>query len=656
MSNRSDFSSNNNKYRREQIIGLGEKSLKKNYYPELLKQIDELKVSETKYRRIVDTSYEGIWVIGENLKTTFVNQRMADMLGVKPDEMVDRPVTDFMLEEDLTDHHRKMKNRQQGLSEIYERRYLHKNGQTVWTIASATPIFDKKHNFKGSFAMFTDITERKKNEEELKKYREHLENLVKERTSQLEVAKEQAEIANRAKSTFLAYMSHELRTPLNAILGFARLSKEAPDVTPEQKRNLDIITLSGGHLLNLINNVLDISKIESGHMILDIAPVDLNQLLQEIQSLLYVNAAECGLSFVVEQSPELPGCIEVDVGKLRQILINLIGNAIKYTKRGGIILRVKVIQKNAEKVRLRFEVEDTGPGIHEEKRKKIFRPFVQLREQGAIPMGTGLGLAISRQYVELMGGHIDVFSEKGKGSIFFFEIPVIELPLKKTSVVPEQGRAIGIEKGQPRYHLLIAEDQLENRILLHKILEPFDFEIREAVNGKEAIELFEQWHPDLIWMDIRMPVMDGLEATHRIKSTKEGAHTKIIAVTAQAMEEDKIRILQAGCDDFIRKPYREREIVDALTIHLGLRFVYEEKPEVPPEKSELELIPEQLKKVPSELVQKLHQAVIALDPEPIQKLTNEITHYDQAIGGALQRLVKRFDYGRLLKFLDEYAK
>jgi PAS domain S-box-containing protein len=656
MSNLSDFSSNNKNTRREKIIGLGEKSLKKNYYPELLKQIEELKVSEAKYRRIVDTSNEGIWVIGENFKTIFVNQRMADMLGVKPEEMVDRPVTDFMLKEDLTDHQRKMKNRQQGLSEIYERRYLHKKGQTVWTIVSATPIFDKEHNFKGSFAMFTDITERKRTEEELIKYREHLENLVKERTSQLEVAKEQAEMANRAKSTFLAYMSHELRTPLNAILGFARLSKMAPDVTPEQKRNLDIITLSGGHLLNLINNVLDISKIESGHMTLDIAPIDLNQLLQEIQSLLYVNAAECGLSFVVEQSPDLPRCIEVDIGKLRQILINLIGNAIKYTKQGGIILRVKVVKKNAEQVRLRFEVEDTGPGIREEKRKKIFRPFVRLREQGAIETGTGLGLAISRQYVELMRGHIDVFSENGKGSIFFFEIPVIELPLKKTAVVSEQGRVIGIEKGQPRYHLLIVEDQLENRILLHKILEPFDFEIRDAVNGKEAIEIFEQWHPDLIWMDIRMPVIDGLEATHRIKSTEAGAHTKIIAVTAQALEDDRIRIMKAGCDAFIRKPYHERDIFDALAIHLGLRFVYEEKPVAPSEKPELELVSEQFEKVPSELVQKLHQAVIALDPERIKELTNKIGLYDRAIGGALQRLSSRFDYGRLLQLLDEYAK
>ena len=171
-----------------------------------------------------------------------------------------------------------------------------------------------------------------------------------------------------------------------------------------------------------------------------------------------------------------------------------------------------------------------------------------------------MGLSISKQFVELMGGHIDVISEKGKGSIFFFEIPVKELPFEEKAVAPEHGRVIGIEKGQPRYRLLIAEDQLENRILLHKILEPFDFDIREAANGKEAVEIFEKWHPDLIWMDIRMPVMDGLEATHRIKSTEAGSHTKIIAITAQALEEDRIKIMHAGCDDFIRNPIAIRNI------------------------------------------------------------------------------------------------
>jgi PAS domain S-box-containing protein len=623
---------------------------------ELKRTSQALQESEVKYRRIIDTANEGVWMLGPDALTVSINARMAELLGVKQEEMIGKPLTAFIPQEDMHDNLTRMENRRKGIAEHYERRFIRRDGHILWTIASATPIFDKEHNFLGSFAMLTDITERKRAEEELIRYRNHLEELVKERTDQLEIAKEQAESANRAKSTFLANMSHELRTPLNAILGFAHLTKATPGVTPEQRKYLDIITLSGGHLLNLINNVLDISKIESGRMALEVAPIDLHQFIQEMKSLSYVNAAERGLSFFVEQAPELPQRIEVDGGKLRQIVINLTGNAIKYTKEGGIILRAKVVRKIHEHVWLRFEVEDTGPGISDEDRKKIFKPFIQLREQGAVGTGTGLGLAISRQYVELMGGHIDVFSKKGKGSVFFFELPVKELPFEGETVTTERGRVIGLEKGQLRYRLLIAEDQLENRILLYKILEPFDFDIREAVNGKEVLEIFEQWHPDLIWMDIRMPMMDGLEATHRIKSTEEGAHTKIIAVTAQAMEEDRIKIMNAGCDDFIRKPYREVEIFDALSRHLGLRFVYEEKPVSPSEKPELELIPELLGKVPPELIQKLHQAVIELNPEPIQELTNQIEHNDRAIGGALQRLAARFDYDRLLQILDEYEK
>ncbi len=618
---------------------------------------EALKESEEKYRQIVNIANEGIWVLGSNMLIVFVNARMSEMLGVTEEEMIGESVTTFMFEEDWTDHQKKMENRRKGISEHYERRYRRKDGQAIWTLASEVPVNDNEHRYKGSMGMFTDITELKHATEALKRSRDHLEELVKERTAQLEVAKEQAESANRAKSTFLANMSHELRTPLNAILGFARLTKEAPDVTSEQRKNLDIITLSGGHLLNLINNVLDISKIESGRMTLDVTPIDLYQLIQEMKSLLFVNAEERGLSFSVEQSPQLPRRIEIDGGKLRQVLINLIGNAIKYTKQGGVVLRAMPVEKgSAEKVWLRFEIEDTGPGISEEERKLIFKPFIQLKKQMTIETGTGLGLAICKQYVDLMGGKIDVISEKGKGSLFFFEITARELPLEESMALPERGRVIGLEKGQPRYRLLIAEDQIENRILLHKVLEPFGFDMREAANGKEAVEIFEQWHPDLIWMDIRMPVMDGLEATHRIRSTDIGAHTKIIAITAQALEDERVKIMQAGCDDFVRKPYRNSEIYDTLTKHLGLQFIYGEKQAAPQKELQTELRPEHLANVPGELIKELHLAVIGLNAEHIQVLTKMIMNYDQAVGAALNKLASRFEYRRLLELLDEYAK
>ncbi len=552
---------------------------------------------------------------------------------------------------------------EKGESYDFELPFITCKGGHLWIRTTAQPVYEEGKVVR-LIGNIMDITERKLAEQEIIEYRQHLEELVSIRTKelsetnkQLVIAKEQAESVNRAKSVFLANMSHELRTPLNAILGFSRLIIEGPDVTEEQRKNLDIINVSGGHLLNLINNVLDISRIESGHIALEVAPFDFNQLLQEMKSLLYVKVNEKGLSFVVEQSPELPQRIETDGGKLRQVLINLIGNAIKYTNQGGVILRAKVAERiSVDQIKLRFEVEDTGPGISEPDRKQIFQPFVQLIKQGAIETGTGLGLTICRQYVGLMGGQIDVISKEGKGSVFFFEILVKELPSVEIAVTPTHGRVIGLEKGQPRYRLLLAEDQLENRMLLHKILQPLDFDIREALNGKEAVEIFEQWHSDLIFMDIRMPVMDGLEATRRIKATDAGRHTKIIAVTAQVFEEERTKIMEVGYDDFIRKPYSETELFDALARHLGLRFVYEKKQVAPSGEPEMRLQPEQLAALPQDMVKELHQATVGLDPERINDLTNQILQYDPAVGRVLQKLADRFDYVRLLQIMDEYAK
>ncbi|MBI4793411.1 MAG: PocR ligand-binding domain-containing protein [Deltaproteobacteria bacterium] len=484
-------------------------------------------------------------------------------------------------------------------------------------------------------------------QEALQQAHASLERKVEERTVELKAAKETAEAANRAKSVFLANMSHELRTPLNAVLGFSQVMKNSRDVTVEQRENLNIITRSGEHLLHLINNVLDMSKIESGRVELEESPLDLHQLVQEIRSLMYVRAHEKELNFTLEQSPDLPRHIAVDGGKLRQVLLNLIGNAMKYTKQGGVTLRAMgTQQETAGRASVRFEVKDTGPGIHREDREHIFAPFVQLGDQPPTEASSGLGLAICRQYVELMGGAIGVAGEPGKGSVFYFEIPVTVLAPETMPAARQRGRVIGMAEGQPRYRLLIAEDHPENRLLLHKMLEPFGFDLREAANGQVAVAIFAEWRPHLIWMDIRMPIMDGLEATRHIKATDAGAQTRIVAITAHALEKERREILAAGCDDFIRKPYKDVEILEALTKNLGVRFVYEE--ETTPVAVAMELHAAALAELPDELLNTLEQALSRIDINAVGRAIEEIRAHHPSLADALAAVARDLQFGRML--------
>ena len=464
----------------------------------------------------------------------------------------------------------------------------------------------------------------------------------------------QAEEASRAKSLFLANMSHELRTPLHAILGFSQLLQNSNGVKDEQRHSLDIITRSGKHLLNLINNVLDISKIESGGVALDPQSADLILLLDEIQSLMSVRAKEKNLFFRVEYASDFPRLVTVDVGKLRQILLNFVGNAIKFTMSGGVILRGSLAsgEDSQKPVRVILEVEDTGPGINQEDQDRIFDFFVQIGQQSSTEAGTGLGLPISRKNAELMGGHAGV-RQTGNGSIFFVEIPVTlasEFPEAEEQI---SATVVRIEDGRS-HRLMIVEDRPENRLLLKKILQYVGLEVREAQNGEEALSQFMEFTPELIFMDVQMPVMDGVEATRHIRELPSGKDVRIIGLTAHAMDHEKQEILAAGFDEVIEKPFRQEDIFQALSRNLNVQFMYtsRDREEGVEQDQKLEIDEDELNKLPLSLLKRLLQGAELLDRSFCLEVISEIKVVNPVLGDRLIFMVKKLQFKELLKMLD----
>ncbi|MGD1702203.1 ATP-binding protein, partial [Dapis sp. BLCC M229] len=481
---------------------------------------------------------------------------------------------------------------------------------------------------------------------------------------QAQLQKENAETANKAKSEFLANMSHELRTPLNSVIGFAQILCQDTSFKPEHQERLRIINRSGEHLLSLINNILEMSKIEAGQTTVNETDFDLHAVLQDLQDMFCLKVQKKGIQFVLEPDSDLPQYISADEGKLRQVLINLIGNGVKFTDKGGVILRAKVEKapENREYQLLQLEVEDTGPGIAPEELDKLFVAFEQTTAGHQIKKGTGLGLAITQKFINLMGGEITTTSTVGVGTCFQLSIPI---RLSSTQAFPgkaERGKVIGLAPEQPEYRILVVDDQPDNRLLILDLLVSKGFLVEQANNGREAIDISKAWRPDLIWMDLQMPEMDGYEATKQIREWESQLEspaigTKIIALTASVFGQRESVLASGfndyGFNDYMVKPFKEEVILDKLDQYLKVEWIYEESVEGNGNKQvNSEDLSVTLKDMPSEWLAALHQASSQLWGQKVKELIKDIPPEKAVLATQIQQFANNYQFDRIVQLLN----
>ena len=587
--------------------------------------------SELRARHVIDTAHDAFIGMDSDGQIVAWNAQAAKTFGWTTEEVVGRKLAETIIPHAFRDGHRRGLRRflETGdapvVSQTLELTALHRNGSEFpIEITITKPIRSDHSYFFGAF--LRDISSRKQREEELKQ------------------AKESAEAATRAKSEFLANMSHELRTPLNGVLGYAQLMQRSATLTADQRESLDAISKCGSHLLDLINDVLDLSKIEAGRMESEPVPTDLRQLTVDLSYVMAEPVRRKGLRFSVEMAPDTPARVVVDGRHLRQVLLNLLGNAVKFTPIGDVALVVSRPHDD----RLAFEVRDTGIGIPEDHLSSIFEEFRQTRA-GSAAGGTGLGLSISRRLVQAMGGKLGVRSKVSEGSSFFFDIP---LTLAEPSVIAAQDEAdpgLG-SRLAPDSHLtaLVADDSTVNRRILASLLESAGAQVITAGGGVEAVELTAKYHPHVVLMDLRMDDLDGLTATRRILADPATESIPIIMVTASAFGDSRQAALDAGCVDFIVKPIGAEHLFRKLQQHLKVRFVASS--EQTPAYEDSLVLPTGSHM--ADVGERLYEAASIGNVADLESLALELPSFgvaEASLGNHIGRLTAAFDFPALLE-------
>ncbi|MGE5454951.1 MAG: PAS domain S-box protein [Methylocystaceae bacterium] len=601
--------------------------------------------SEEKYRTLMENLDIGVLRIDPQGNILAVNSTLAHLVGFTSVEEA--------LQVNILDFYQHPKEREDFLKRTFmENNVMHRelklkkvdDGANWIASIKARLHRDQLGNMAWLDVVVDDVTEAKRVEEEMIR------------------ARMAAESASLAKSQFLSNMSHELRTPLNIIFGYSQLLSRDENLTVEQKEYIELINKSGEHLLGLINEILDLSKIEAGQLDTSSNTFDLYGTLINIDEMFRMRTEAKGLRMMVDLDTTLPRYIKADERKLRQVLINILGNAIKFTDEGTVILRAYGNNEDARSSswprKVIFEVEDTGSGLTSEEIQDIFNPFIQSAGGRKLSYGTGLGLTISRSYIQIMGGDIQVESWPGKGSLFRWSIQAGAPDKSKTILAADRRKVLRLVPGQTKIRILVVEDEELSRSFLKRLLQKVGFEVREAENGREALtlfecpSLFEQWQPDLILMDICMPVMSGEEATQRIKATPLGRQTIIIALTASAFKEDRAKMLDMGCDDFIHKPLTEKVLFNRIARHLGVEYLYQDDKLQNDESAHIDLKADWFAGLSVLWIENFRYTVITGDTNSMLQMLDELPKTYDLLRAVLKTLIDKYQLDIIIAVLE----